>query len=226
MAEAAPLSQLHDRRSLSQPLATISLFADRLEMRDAEKLIQRIALSEITSVRMAVEMAGQGRQIICQIRTDKTEMKLGSQRPLGVTSWENNAVNFRQFLLDLHEILITLPQPIRYVEGQSLKLRLIITAVGLAMIIGGIGFGYWAFLDQGLSFLTLMALPFMALGGMMASSFRPSRPFPYDPKGLIENFKNQIERAKDHKDPIAAPAYKDEGQTPDEDDTAGPSPIG
>ena len=196
MTENRPLAQMQDRRQLGHPLRDIHLFEDRIEAWSESKLSARLSLDAIKEVRMAVEMAGQDRQIICDIQTATGQLTLGSLYPNGIRTWHNNAVDFRAFLLALHQALADQPQDIAYVEGQSLRLRLILTGTGLALAGLGLGFAAWVFAQHGWHWLSLIPLPFVTLGGMLAWSFRPNRPKPYDPKGLIENFKGQIERAQ------------------------------
>lgn len=188
-----PLAHMTDRRNPLRPDRELVLFADRIEWREEARLVRRIAIDQISQVRLAVEVAGQQTQVVCRITGPAGEIVFGSRRAVAPGSWADNALEFRGFLVETHAALRPRFDAVRFVEGQSMAFRLLISALGVLMAGLGVVFAGWMMLVRESAMLAVAALPFVAIGGYLAWLFRPGFPLPYDPEKLIDRFSAAIE---------------------------------
>jgi hypothetical protein len=184
----APIAQITDQRNALRPARQIMLYADRIEWVEEGRLERRIALDAVNGVRLSVEMAGAQSQVVCRVTGPSGEILFGSRRAVSLSDWEDNALEFQTLLVALHEALRPWFETVRFTEGQTLGSRLILGGVGVAMASMAISFIGWMLLNAQSAMLALAGLPFAALGGYLAFTFRPGRPVPYDPEALITRF--------------------------------------
>lgn len=191
--EAGPIAALDDRRT-GGGARRLLLHADRVEAVVDGALAQRLALSEVARVRLTVEPAGGGAQIVCRVSGAGREIAFGSFTREGPGRWRNNAVAFRRFAIALHEALIARGSGAAFEEGHSLGLRLGLSAAGLVMLAGAVAFTGWMALVEESAILAVAGLPFAAIGGMLAWTFRPGRPARYDPAAMAASLRAQETR--------------------------------
>lgn len=196
MSEPALITRMTDRRNAMSPQADLRLYEDRIELIQNNKIERRLALKDVTKVRMAVEMAGQDTQVVCRVYAHGKAINFGSRAFKGPGSWTNNALEFRTFVLELHKILQNTDSDITYVEGQTLAFRVIVSTLGGVILGLGLFFGYYLWVEENNTMLALITLPFMAIGGYLMWLFRPGIPLPYDPKGLIKRFERSSEKSQ------------------------------
>ncbi|TGY89046.1 hypothetical protein E5163_07920 [Marinicauda algicola] len=184
--EGEAIARLADRRGAHGPAREVVLAADRLEVIEAGRVVHRLALGNVKSVRLSVDMAGPDTQVVARICGPATEIAIGSRSYVAPGRWANNAVEFRRLVLELHRALRG--REVRYLEGHTLGLRLVLCALGAAMALAGLLFAFYMAEVRQSGMLALAALPFMVIGGYLAWVFRPGVPVAYDPEQLIERF--------------------------------------
>jgi len=182
------LQQMTDRRNPMRPARTVAVYSDRLEWLEEGVLIRRIALDQVRQVRLSVEVAGQQTQVVCRVMGPSGEIVFGSRRVVSPSVWEDNALAFQSVLVAVHESLRDRFDTVRFVEGQSLGFKLVMTAIGVVMSLAALVFSGFMMLIEDSAMLALAGLPFVVIGGYLAWVFRPGRPVPYDPDGLITRF--------------------------------------
>jgi len=189
MTDDASIARLQDRRNPVTPAREVILFADRLEWEEAGRLERRIALDAVTSVRLSVELAGQQSQVVCRVQSGSGEIVFGSRRAVKPGVWDDNALDFQTLLVRLHETLRPHFDTVRFTEGQTLGFRLLMGGIGIVMTSMAISYMGWMLLKAQSAMMALAGLPFAVIGGYLAFVFRPGRPVPYDPEGLITRFR-------------------------------------
>ncbi|MCR9129187.1 MAG: hypothetical protein NXI12_06670 [Alphaproteobacteria bacterium] len=187
MSEDAALAVMTDRRNPLSPEKRLQLFEDRLECWTGETLERRIALDQVTQVRLAVEMAGTLTQVVCRVTGPSGEIVFGSRKASN-GAFGDNAAEFTPFLVAVHRALAPRAEAVRFVEGQSMGFRLIMSGMGLIMaLIAAAIIGYFL-IEEESAMLAFAGFPFLLIGGYLAWVFRPAGPVKYDPDGLIERF--------------------------------------
>lgn len=186
--EGEALARLSDRRGSHGPAREVILTGDRIEVIEAGRVAHRLSLANVKSVRLSVDMAGRDTQVVARIRGGSTEIVFGSRSYAGPARWTNNAVEFRAMVLALHRALIARKNEIRFIEGHTLGLRVMVFGLGLAMALAGALYGWWMGVEQASTMLAFIGLPFIVIGGYLAWVFRPGVPLPYDPEQLIARF--------------------------------------
>lgn len=187
MSDAAPLAAMTDRRNPLSSEMRIVLFEDRLESWSGDVLQRRIQLDQVVQVRLAVEMAGSLTQVACRVTGPSGEIVFGSRKAdKGV--FEDNAAQFTPLLVALHRALEPRGDHVRFVEGQSLGFRLIMSGLGLIMAMTAAALiGFFVVIEESVM-LAFAGLPFLLIGGYLAWVFKPAGPVAYDPAGLIRRF--------------------------------------
>ena len=183
------LCEMQDRRQAMRPARTIRLYDDRLEWTEGSKLIRRLPFDQIREVRLSVEMAGQQSQVVCRVQSGSGEIVFGSRRAVKPGVWDDNALDFQTLLVRLHETLRPHFDTVRFTEGQTLGFRLLMGGIGIVMTSMAISYMGWMLLKEQSAMMALAGLPFAVIGGYLAFVFRPGRPVPYDPEGLITRFR-------------------------------------
>lgn len=189
MTDDAPLARMTDRRNPVQPERQVILYGDRLEWAEGERLERRIALEAVASVRLSVELAGQQSQVVCRVGGPSGEIVFGSRRAVSPGVWTDNALEFQTLLVRLHEALKPRFDTVRFTEGQTLGFRLLMGGIGVVMTSMAVSYMVWMMLKEASAMMALAGLPFAVIGGYLAFVFRPGRPVPYDPEGLITRFR-------------------------------------
>lgn len=189
------LCEMTDRRNPLRPDQAICVFDDRIEASEGDTLTRRIALDQVRQVRLSIEMAGQQTQVVCRVAGPSGEIVFGSRRATAPGHWADNALAFRAVLVAVHEALRPRFDAVRFVEGQSLGFRLFMSGLGAAMAVLALGFAGFMLVDGQSPMLTLAGFPFAVIGGYLAWVFRPGRPVPYDPEGLIVRFSGAADAA-------------------------------
>ncbi|MEO1039108.1 MAG: hypothetical protein AAFX09_06140 [Pseudomonadota bacterium] len=179
------LATLYDKRSHFAGERALHLFDDRIEVTRNGRVETRLPLSTITQIRMSVEPAGGGVQVLCRARAGDQSLALGSLTSVGPRRWANNAPAFKAFVTALHRALASRGGEVEFVEGQPLALRLVVSAVGLAMTVGALFAGHHFFIVRENPVLGFVAGPFLLIGLALIWAFRPVRPAPYDPEALV-----------------------------------------
>lgn len=185
----APIARLSDRRNPINPGREVILYPDRIEWVEGEKLERRLALDAISTVRLSVELAGQQSQVVCRVSGASGEIVFGSRKAVSPGVWEDNALEFQTLLVRVHESLRPRFDAVRFTEGQTLGFRLLMGGIGVVMTSMAVSYMGWMMLKEQSAMMALAGLPFAAIGGYLAYVFRPGRPVPYDPEGLITRFK-------------------------------------
>ncbi len=187
MSEDAALAVMTDRRNPLSPEKRLQLHSDRLECWAAETLERRIALDQVTQVRLAVEMAGTLTQVVCRVTGPSGEIVFGSRKASN-GAFDDNAAEFTPFLVAVHRALAPRAEVVNFVEGQSMGFRLIMSGMGLIMaLIAAAIIGYFL-IEEESAMLAFAGFPFLLIGGYLAWVFKPAWPVKYDPDGLIERF--------------------------------------
>jgi hypothetical protein len=171
-----------DRRHLGTPITVTRLTGDALVQAGPDDAAPiEIRLTDIRQVRLAVEMAGQGGQVVCYVQSqDQRQLVFGSMAFKSAGVWENNIETFQPLLEDLHRALEPHDANIRYVEGQSLAFRAMLFAFGIILTALSLpGFLYLFFGMQNRA--ALFMLPAPILGIWLVRHFRPKAPEAYDP---------------------------------------------
>ena len=184
----APLARINDQRNALRPTREVTLYADRIEWVEEGRLERRIALPDVTAVRLSVEMAGAQSQVVCRVSGPSGEILFGSRRAVTLSTWEDNALDFQTLLVALHQSLRPRFDTVSFTEGQTLGSRLVLGGIGVMMASMAISYIVWMLLNEQSAMLALAGLPFAAIGGYLAYAFRPGRPVPYDPEALITRF--------------------------------------
>lgn len=180
-------ASLEDKRYALSPTQTVTVFDDRIEAWSEGKLSHRIVFDSVTQVRLSVEMAGSQTQVVCRVKSAHTEISFASRRAVG-QGYGDQVLEFQNLMVKLHQALLGFGEKIQYVEGQTLKFRLIMTGFGLMMATAALMvMGYFLMVTTS-PLLAVAGFPFAIIGGTLAWMFRPARPIPYDPKALIERF--------------------------------------
>lgn len=182
------ICEMHDRRQAMRPARTIRLYDDRLEWVEGSKLIRRLPFDQIREVRLSVEMAGQQSQVVCRVSSADGEIVFGSRSVVSPSVWEDNVLDFQTLIVAVHTHLKPHREHIQFVEGQTLRFRLVLSGIGASMASAAIGYSAWMLLNNESTMLAVAGLPFAVIGGYLTYAFRPGRPVPYDPDGLIERF--------------------------------------
>ena len=185
----APIARLSDRRNPIRPGRDVILYADRIEWVEGDKLERRLTLDAISSVRLSVELAGQQSQVVCRVSGASGEIVFGSRKAVSPGVWEDNALEFQTLLVRVHESLRPRFDAVRFTEGQTLSFRLLMGGIGVVMTSMAVSYMGWMMLKEQSAMMALAGLPFAAIGGYLAYVFRPGRPVPYDPEGLVTRFK-------------------------------------
>jgi hypothetical protein len=181
------IASLSERRWRMSPLLEIQLHPDRLEAWSGSSLERRILLDQVQEVRMAVEPAGPDGRVVCRVTGPSGEITFSSRRAEGA-GWADTVLDFQRLLVALHKQLAPRGAAVRYVEGQSLKFRLIMSGTGLAILSAALGFSAYMVLGQGNIVLAFAGGPFVLVGAALAWAFRPGRPAVYDPQALVSRF--------------------------------------
>ncbi|MFW5661433.1 MAG: hypothetical protein ACOC05_08605 [Oceanicaulis sp.] len=182
-----PRAEITDRRNPLEPERTVSVLSDRIEVSEAARLVRRIALADVAAVRLTVEPAGRETQVVCRVTGPSGEIAFGSRSAKGA-GWTDNALEFRAALVALHRALEPRWGEVAFLEGQTLGFRLAMTAAGVAVAAAAAGFAGYMMIVRESALLGLIGLPFAVAGGYLAWLFRPGRPAPYDPAGLVKRF--------------------------------------
>ncbi|MGJ3231719.1 MAG: hypothetical protein ACFE0P_07970 [Oceanicaulis sp.] len=180
-------ASLSERRWPLSPLLEIRLYEDRLEAWNGAVLERRIPLDSVREVRMAVEPAGQQRVVVCRVTGPGGEIAFSSLRAEN-GGWVDNLRDFQRVLVALHKGLLPQAGEIAFVEGQSLKFRLIMSGAGAVLFAAALSYCVYMLLVEGAAMLALAGAPFALVGAALAVVFRPGRPIPYDPAKLVERF--------------------------------------
>ncbi len=186
-----PLAHMADQRNPLQPAQTLTLYADRLESWTEDRLVRRIALSDVTQVRLAVEMAGSQSQVVCRVTGPAGDIVFGSRRAQK-GGFDDNVVAFQTLMVALHEALRPRFDQLSFVEGQSMGFKLIMAGLGVTMAAIALAFMGWFALVEESALLTVAGFPFLVIGGYLAWMFRPTAPLHYDPEKLIERFSGGV----------------------------------
>lgn len=181
------IASLSERRWPRAPLTEIQLHPDRLEAWTGSALHRRIPLDQVREVRMAVEPAGQQRVVVCKVEGPSGEIAFSSLRAEN-GAWVDNLRDFQRVLVALHQALAPRAGEVRFVEGQSLKFRLIMSGAGAAILAAALGYCIHMAFVAGNVVLAFAGAPFAVVGAALAWAFRPGRPAPYDPHKLVERF--------------------------------------
>jgi hypothetical protein len=187
MSEDSALAQMTDRRNPLSPEKRLAVFSDRIECWAGETRERRIALPDVSQVRLAVEMAGSTTQVVCRVTGPAGEIVFGSRRAQN-GAFSDNAAEFTPVLVALHRALEPRYEAVTFLEGQSLSFRLIMSGLGLAMaLIAAAIIGYFLLVAES-AMLAFAGFPFLLIGGYLAWVFKPAGPVKYDPSGLVERF--------------------------------------
>lgn len=187
MSDDAALAVMTDRRNPLNPEKRLQLFEDRLESWTGESLERRIALDQVTQVRLAVEMAGTLTQVVCRVTGPSGEIVFGS-RKADNGAFNDNAAEFTPFLVAVHRALTPRAEAVKFVEGQSMGFRLIMSGLGLIMALMAAAIIGYFLIEEESAMLAFAGFPFLLIGGYLAWVFKPAGPVKYDPDGLIERF--------------------------------------
>ncbi|XBQ17225.1 MAG: hypothetical protein ABL308_04945 [Oceanicaulis sp.] len=180
-------AELTDRRNPLEPERTVSVYADRIELSEAGRLVKRIPVEAAQSVRLTVEPAGSETQVVCRVRAASGEIAFGSRSAKGA-GWTDNALAFQAALVAVHRVLEPRWGEVAFLEGQTLGFRLAMTAAGITVASGAAAFSGYMLVVRESALLGLIGLPFAVAGGYLAWLFRPGRPAPYDPAALVKRF--------------------------------------
>lgn len=186
--EDKAVARLSDRRGAQGKPREIVLTQDRLEVIEQGRIVHRLALSDVKSVRLSVDMAGSETQVVARVRSKASEIVFGSRAYAGPGLWTNNAAGYRRMLLEIHRALAPRKTQIRFVEGHTLGLRVAIFGLGGAMALAGVLFAWYMTEVRQSTMLAFAALPFVVIGGYLAWVFRPGVPLPYNPDDLVARF--------------------------------------
>ncbi|MEN0652913.1 MULTISPECIES: hypothetical protein [Hyphobacterium] len=170
-----------DRRNATSAEKIWSIEDGVLTAQEGERVVHRVPLDRVTQVRLALEMAGKEVQVVCRVSVPgEGEAVFGSQSWAGVGQWNNRAQSFRALLGELHTALMPRRDEIRFLEGQSLAFRWIMTAFGAVMAVIGAAIAVFllAFEENTAGFFAVAPA---VTGGWIAWLFRPRAPKPYDP---------------------------------------------
>lgn len=185
--DETPLATMTDRRNPLAAEQTLTLHEDRLESWANNSLTRRISLDAVSQVRLAVEMAGQQSQVVCRVTGPSGEIVFGSRRANN-GAFDDNVVEFQTLMVALHTALRPRFDQIGFVEGQSVRFKLIMAGMGIILAGVALAFMSWMSAVEGSAMLTVAGLPFLVIGGYLAWVFRPTAPLAYDPEKLIERF--------------------------------------
>lgn len=179
------MSQTHaDRRNAAGPELVWSVEDGVLTACDGDRIVRRVAPESVRQVRLSLEMAGREVQVVCRVTDGEGEAVFGSQSWAGVGQWNNRAKSFRAVLGDLHAALLPRRDDIRFLEGQSLGFRWVMTGFGLLMMAIGIAIaGKLLLIDENPA--GFFAVAPAVTGGWLAFLFRPRPPKPYDPEEYV-----------------------------------------
>lgn len=187
MSEDSALAHMTDRRNPLSAEKRLAVFSDRIECWAGETLERRIALDDVSQVRLAVEMAGSTTQVVCRVTGPAGEIVFGSRQSQN-GAFADNAAEFTPVLVALHRALEPRYGDVSFVEGQSLSFRLILSGLGLVMaLIAAAIIGYFLLVEES-AMLAFAGFPFLLIGGYLAWVFKPAGPVKYDPGGLVERF--------------------------------------
>lgn len=181
------MASLSERRWPLSPLLDVQLHADRLEAWNGATLERRILLDQVVEVRLSVEPAGPQTRVVCRVSGPQGEIVFSSRRA-ETSGWVDNVRDFQRVLVALHTQLAPRAGQVRFVEGQSLTLRLALSGAGIAILAAAVGFSAYMALAQGNIVLAFAGAPFAVVGAALAWTFRPGRPAPYDPAQLVTRF--------------------------------------
>lgn len=192
MTETA-IARLDDRRTATPARREVSLYPDRIEAVADGRIEQRIGLDDIDTVRISVEPAGRDIQILCRVHGAGRTIAMGSLTRESAARWTPNALEFRRFVIALHETVRGRGE-IRFVEGAPLSARLPMCALAVLVALAGLVFTGWMWAVRENAIMGIAGL-FIAGGGFYAGwVFRPVKPVPYDPADMIANLHAQIAR--------------------------------
>ncbi|MFW6413225.1 MAG: hypothetical protein ACOC0V_03740 [Oceanicaulis sp.] len=181
-----PLSTLTDRRSPIEPVREVAVHDDRIELSEDGALVRRLGFDTLTEVRLTVEMAGRETQVVCRASGPAGEIAFGSRRAEGAR-FIDNAAAFQHTLVALHKALKG-RRTVRFVEGQTLGFRLLITGAGALIAAAALVYTGYMLIVRESAILSLIGVPVILTGGALAVLFRPGRPQPYDPDALVKRF--------------------------------------
>lgn len=174
-----------DRRSASARERLWSIEDGALVAQEEGRTVCRVPLGQVDKVRLALEMAGKDVQVVCRVRAPGAgEAAFGSQSWAGVGQWNNRAQSFRALLGALHAALLPRRGEIRFLEGQTLTFRWVMTVFGVVMALIGAGIAVWllAVEENPAGFFAVAPA---VTGGWLAWLFRPKPPKPYDPETYV-----------------------------------------
>lgn len=170
-----------DKRNAASPERDWTIEDGVLTAREGGDAALRLPLSSVDQVRLSLEMAGREVQIVCRVTGPEGEAVFGSQSWAGVGQWNNRAQSFRALLGELHAGLLPRRDEVRFVEGQSLAFRWVMTAFGAVMALIGTTIAlYFLVLEENPA--GFFAIAPAVTGGWLAWLFRPKPPKPYDPE--------------------------------------------
>ena len=176
------MPSLTDKRNAAAAALTHTIEGEALivETESGDQL-KRIEAASIRQIRLAVEMAGQGSQVVCRVTDDSDgETVFGSMAWRAPGSWDNNGRAFSELLTALHMMTAPFDADIRYLEGQSLTF--VLTMFVLGALLAGVSVFFFVFLflvEENAAGLALI-LPGI-LGGWLMRLFWPRGPKTYDP---------------------------------------------
>ena len=171
-----------DRRGGQAERAHLALEDGALTVRDAAGSVRHsLPLSRIRTIRLSVEPAGQGRQVVCRVSDGAQTVCFGSQRWLGPGRWKMNAVTFQTLLAELHTGLRPYRDAVDFLEGPSRRTLGALCLTGLAVFALSLASFVQLFILQENRY-GLALLPGVLIGLWMVRTFWPKRPVPYDPE--------------------------------------------
>jgi hypothetical protein len=194
MTDDAPIARLSDRRKAAPAPREVRLWPDMIETVRGCSLETRIALDHVRHVRISVEPAGREAQVVCRVRGPGATLSFGSLSREGISSWTNNAVNYRTFLIALLERVKDRPD-VRFLDGPSLWSRLKISGIAALAALSGLAFMVWMWADRGNPFMALAGLAVLAAGAYGAWVFRPRKAKRFDPGQMIVSLRAQAARS-------------------------------
>lgn len=188
--DTVPLAVLDDRRPGSASDRQVRLHADRIETLSGQRIDQRIDLDSVKTVRVSVEPAGRGVQVVLTVSGNGRAIAASSLSHEGRGLWRNNAAAFRAFAI---AVLDTLKDrtDVLFVEGSTLTARLPVCLCALAAALAALGFSGWALGPGGSAALGLGGLALALAAGWTGWVFRPRGAERFDPEAMIASLKAQ-----------------------------------
>ena len=193
--DSVPLAVLDDRRPGGASDRQVRLHPDRIESLSGRRIDQRIDLDSVKTVRVSVEPAGRGVQVVLTVSGDGRAIAAGSLSHEGRGRWRNNAAAFRAFAIAVLETLKERTD-VCFLEGSTLSARLPVCLAAVAAALAALGFAGWALGPGGSAALGLGGLALALAGGWTGWVFRPRGAKRFDPEAMIAGLKAQAERSQ------------------------------